>query len=145
MLISECEDIFYFYSSTSFSFSCSRQRIGNLFKNWPTLRLKCPRSWHNRCKPGVRGEYLSPTPCACLISNNVDISSCPMSSYKASHFFLSFFFQLYARFTLFPVGLGIMPLQLLNLGVIIPRFFFRVFYTRTPRGKTFLDHRSYQN
>jgi hypothetical protein len=27
-----------------------------------------------------------------------------------------------------------MPLQLLNLGVIIPRFFFRMFHTRTPRG-----------
>jgi len=27
-----------------------------------------------------------------------------------------------------------MPLQLLNLGVIIPRFFYRAFYTRTPRG-----------
>ncbi|KAH7090850.1 DUF221-domain-containing protein [Auriculariales sp. MPI-PUGE-AT-0066] len=28
---------------------------------------------------------------------------------------------------------GIMPLQLLNLGVIIPRFFYRAFVTRTPR------------
>lgn len=36
--------------------------------------------------------------------------------------------------TLF-LGIGIMPLQLLNLGVIIPRFFYRMFYTRTPRGK----------
>jgi hypothetical protein len=27
-----------------------------------------------------------------------------------------------------------MPLQLLNLGVIIPRFFYRAFFTRTPRG-----------
>lgn len=32
------------------------------------------------------------------------------------------------------VGLGIMPLQLLNLGVIIPRFFYIMFFTRTPRG-----------
>lgn len=31
------------------------------------------------------------------------------------------------------VGMGIMPLQLLNLGVIIPRFFVRMFVTRTPR------------
>ncbi|KAF5354076.1 hypothetical protein D9756_007257 [Leucocoprinus leucothites] len=30
-------------------------------------------------------------------------------------------------------GLGIMPLQLLNLGVIIPRAVFRLFWTRTPR------------
>lgn len=29
-----------------------------------------------------------------------------------------------------------MPLQLLNLGVIIPRFFYRAFYTRTPRGNS---------
>lgn len=28
-----------------------------------------------------------------------------------------------------------MPLQLLNLGVILPRLFFRVFLTRTPRGE----------
>jgi calcium permeable stress-gated cation channel len=27
-----------------------------------------------------------------------------------------------------------MPLQLLNLGVIIPHFFYRMFLTRTPRG-----------
>lgn len=27
-----------------------------------------------------------------------------------------------------------MPLQLLNLGVIVPRFFLRMFHTRTPRG-----------
>lgn len=31
-------------------------------------------------------------------------------------------------------GLGIMPLQLLNLGVIIPRVLFRLLVTRTPRG-----------
>lgn len=29
-----------------------------------------------------------------------------------------------------------MPLQLLNLGVIVPRLFLRVFVTRTPRGKS---------
>jgi hypothetical protein len=39
-------------------------------------------------------------------------------------------------FTFF-LGMGIMPLQLLNLGIIIPRFFYRMFYTRTPRGKRF--------
>lgn len=33
-----------------------------------------------------------------------------------------------------------MPLQLLNLGVIIPRFFFRLFWTRTPRGKWVSSH-----
>lgn len=31
-------------------------------------------------------------------------------------------------------GLGIMPLQLLNLGVLIPSVFKRLFVTRTPRG-----------
>ncbi|KAF8326836.1 uncharacterized protein EI90DRAFT_3281600 [Cantharellus anzutake] len=30
-------------------------------------------------------------------------------------------------------GLAIMPLQLLNLGTIIPRVFYRIFWTRTPR------------
>ena len=30
--------------------------------------------------------------------------------------------------------MGIMPLQLLNLGVIIPRVIYRLFITRTPRG-----------
>ena len=31
-------------------------------------------------------------------------------------------------------GFGVMPLQLLNLGVLIPRMIFRIFSTRTPRG-----------
>jgi hypothetical protein len=31
-------------------------------------------------------------------------------------------------------GFGIMPLQLLNLGIIIPRVFYRLLITRTPRG-----------
>ncbi|KAF9561728.1 DUF221-domain-containing protein [Agrocybe pediades] len=43
---------------------------------------------------------------------------------RARHFFLSYVIL---------QGMGIMPLQLLNLGVIIPRFFYRMFYTRTPR------------
>ncbi|KAF7760233.1 hypothetical protein Agabi119p4_10909 [Agaricus bisporus var. burnettii] len=43
---------------------------------------------------------------------------------SARHFFLSYVIL---------QGIGIMPLQLLNLGVIIPRFFFRLFLTRTPR------------
>jgi len=43
---------------------------------------------------------------------------------KARHFFLSYVIL---------QGLGIMPLQLLNLGVIIPRLLYRVFITRTPR------------
>ena len=34
-------------------------------------------------------------------------------------------------------GLGLMPLQLLNLGILIPRMFFRLFITRTPRGEYF--------
>lgn len=33
-----------------------------------------------------------------------------------------------------------MPLQLLNLGVIIPRMVFRLFITRTPRGGLSLIH-----
>ncbi|KAF5381794.1 hypothetical protein D9615_005509 [Tricholomella constricta] len=43
---------------------------------------------------------------------------------RARHFFLSYVIL---------QGLGIMPLQLLNLGVIIPRAFYRMFLTRTPR------------
>ncbi|KAF9044481.1 hypothetical protein BJ165DRAFT_1481442 [Panaeolus papilionaceus] len=43
---------------------------------------------------------------------------------QAKHFFLSYVIL---------QGLGIMPLQLLNLGVIIPRVFYRMFLTRTPR------------
>ncbi|KAI0317538.1 DUF221-domain-containing protein [Amylostereum chailletii] len=43
---------------------------------------------------------------------------------RARHFFLSYVIL---------QGLGIMPLQLLNLGIIIPRMFQRLFFTRTPR------------
>ncbi|KAF6743962.1 hypothetical protein DFP72DRAFT_931006, partial [Ephemerocybe angulata] len=43
---------------------------------------------------------------------------------RAKHFFLSYVIL---------QGLGIMPLQLLNLGVIIPRAFSLMFFTRTPR------------
>ncbi|KZT25608.1 DUF221-domain-containing protein [Neolentinus lepideus HHB14362 ss-1] len=43
---------------------------------------------------------------------------------RARHFFLSYVIL---------QGLGIMPLQLLNLGVIIPRIVMRMFVTRTPR------------
>ncbi|KAI9438478.1 DUF221-domain-containing protein [Lactarius indigo] len=43
---------------------------------------------------------------------------------SARHFFLSYVIL---------QGLGIMPLQLLNLGVIIPRVFYRMLVTRTPR------------
>lgn len=32
-------------------------------------------------------------------------------------------------------GIGIMPLQLLQLAVIIPRWFYRIFLTRSPRGQ----------
>ncbi|KAI0073272.1 DUF221-domain-containing protein [Panus rudis PR-1116 ss-1] len=42
----------------------------------------------------------------------------------ARHFFVSYVML---------QGIGIMPLQLLNLGVLIPRFFYRLFITRTPR------------
>ncbi|KAF9244266.1 hypothetical protein BU15DRAFT_86167 [Melanogaster broomeanus] len=43
---------------------------------------------------------------------------------RAKHFFLSYVIL---------QGIGIMPLQLLNLGVLIPRMIFRLFWTRTPR------------
>ncbi|KAJ7595897.1 hypothetical protein C8J56DRAFT_852889 [Mycena floridula] len=43
---------------------------------------------------------------------------------RARNFFLSYVIL---------QGMGIMPLQLLNLGVIIPHFFLRLFVTRTPR------------
>jgi calcium permeable stress-gated cation channel len=33
------------------------------------------------------------------------------------------------------IGMGIMPLQILNLGIIIPRALMRMFVTRTPRGE----------
>lgn len=31
-------------------------------------------------------------------------------------------------------ALGVMPLQLLNLGIIIPHILYRLFYVKTPRG-----------
>ncbi|KAI9000885.1 DUF221-domain-containing protein [Trametes punicea] len=43
---------------------------------------------------------------------------------KARHFFVSYVIL---------QGIGLMPLQLLNLGIIIPRLFYRLFITRTPR------------
>ncbi|KAI0063663.1 DUF221-domain-containing protein [Artomyces pyxidatus] len=43
---------------------------------------------------------------------------------RARHFFLSYVIL---------QGLGIMPLQLLNLGILIPRALYRLFVTRTPR------------
>ncbi|KAG8221618.1 hypothetical protein J3R82DRAFT_1895 [Butyriboletus roseoflavus] len=43
---------------------------------------------------------------------------------RAKHFFLSYVIL---------QGFGIMPLQLLNLGVLIPRMIYRIFWTRTPR------------
>lgn len=43
---------------------------------------------------------------------------------NARHFFLSYVIL---------QGIGLMPLQLLNLGVIVPRLFYRMFITRTPR------------
>lgn len=32
-------------------------------------------------------------------------------------------------------GIGVMPLQLVQLAVILPRWFYRLVWTRTPRGK----------
>ncbi|KAI0750936.1 hypothetical protein C8Q80DRAFT_1154688 [Daedaleopsis nitida] len=43
---------------------------------------------------------------------------------NARHFFVSYVIL---------QGFGLMPLQLLNLGIIIPRIIFRMFITRTPR------------
>jgi hypothetical protein len=45
---------------------------------------------------------------------------------SARHFFLSYVIL---------QGIGIQPLQLLNLGVIVPRIFSLIFVTRTPRGE----------
>jgi calcium permeable stress-gated cation channel len=42
------------------------------------------------------------------------------------HFFLSYVIL---------QGLGIMPLQLLNLGIVVPRIVYLLFITRTPRGE----------
>ncbi|KAK0211136.1 hypothetical protein DFS33DRAFT_1251690 [Desarmillaria ectypa] len=47
-----------------------------------------------------------------------------LQSGKARNFFLSYVIL---------QGLGIMPLQLLNLGIIVPRSILRLFVTRTPR------------
>ncbi|KAK0440975.1 hypothetical protein EV421DRAFT_1959520 [Armillaria borealis] len=47
-----------------------------------------------------------------------------LQSGKARNFFLSYVIL---------QGLGIMPLQLLNLGIIVPRSILRLFITRTPR------------
>ncbi|KAF9009177.1 DUF221-domain-containing protein [Hymenopellis radicata] len=47
-----------------------------------------------------------------------------LQSGKARNFFLSYVIL---------QGLGIMPLQLLNLGIIVPRLVMRLFVTRTPR------------
>ncbi|KAI0689783.1 hypothetical protein BC835DRAFT_1367443 [Cytidiella melzeri] len=43
---------------------------------------------------------------------------------NARHFFVSYIIL---------QGIGLMPLQLLNLGVILPRIVYRIFITRTPR------------
>lgn len=43
-------------------------------------------------------------------------------------------FALYLTKTLC-TGVAIMPLQLLELAVIIPRMFYKMFITRTPRGE----------
>lgn len=69
---------------------------------------------------------------------------------RARHFFLSYAILqgacvYFARYVvrlmgIVVAGLGIMPLQLLNLGVIIPRFFYIMFYTRTPRGRPLFLH-----
>jgi len=50
---------------------------------------------------------------------------CLGSHNRHRHFFLSYVIL---------QGFGIMPLQLLNLGVIIPSAIMRLFVTRTPRG-----------
>ena len=48
----------------------------------------------------------------------------PNECYPYRYFFLSYVML---------QSLGIMPLQLLNLGIIIPRIILRLFVTRTPR------------
>lgn len=55
------------------------------------------------------------------------INKLALSLPGARNFFLS-----YVIFS----GIGIMPLQLVQLSVILPRWFYRIFWTRTPRGET---------
>lgn len=42
------------------------------------------------------------------------------------------------------IGLGIMPLQLLNLGVIVPQMLMRMFVTRTPRGEETFEDKAFR-
>jgi hypothetical protein len=42
--------------------------------------------------------------------------------------------KVHAKLMLSIIGMGLMPLQLLNLGVAIPYVVRRALFTRTPRG-----------
>lgn len=66
---------------------------------------------------------------------------------KARHFFVSYVILQGARAVYFgitpgphssAIGIGLMPLQLLNLGILIPRMIYRLFITRTPRGQSYI-------
>lgn len=67
---------------------------------------------------------------------------------QAKSFFVSYvvlqgewiiFFLLLVVHWAISLGLGVMPLQLLNLGTIVPRMISRMFFTRTPRGQSQLS------
>lgn len=119
-------------SSTSCSYSFSSVRIGNLSEILPIRRRKSRRSWQPRCNREMPGSLgISPAPLS--LTNFI------------RHFFVSYvilqgkqrLFQWLIMIERMGVGVGLQPLQLLNLGVIIPRLFYRMFITRTPRGRYF--------
>lgn len=123
------EDIFYSFLSTLSLFSCLHRRIGNSFEIWLIRLPKFRRSSHKRCRLVEQGWH--PT----------HLQEFDRLMFNSRHFFLSY--VILQGLAICPVylfrllncllGLGIMPLQLLNLGVIVPRFFYRMFLTRTPR------------
>jgi hypothetical protein len=105
-------------------------RTGNSSAISPTLRLKYLRSWLSHYSVVAQGRRLGITEsCLVLTIAHLGISSSHTLFFKVVFraYYLTVTHQLSS-------GLGIMPLQLLNLGVILPRFIFLLFITRTPRG-----------
>ena len=100
-------------SSTSSLYSCSRVHIGNLFATSPIHQQRSLKNWPRLCSGDQRGW--------CISTDNAFAGLMQI----VRHFFLSYVIL---------QGFGIMPLQLLNLGVIIPSAVMRLFVTRTPRG-----------
>ena len=102
-----------FYLSTSYLFSSSPVHTGNSSVILPSRLQKYQRGLRRHC-------------------NRVELGSILLAEYlyrqlikPTRYFFISYVIL---------QGLGIMPLQLLNLGVVIPRIFMLMFFTRTPRG-----------